>query len=139
MVYCEHPKIHFLTPQKCTLELKKITYEGSIIISGMLRIVHANFCTNPLKLIYNIDFYSKKISFFQHPKKHTKNQKLQKRAQQLLFDNNLLHSCQRTASYDDQFPLGRGGGQNIQGCPCIPVIPVYIYMNNFRNELNEVS
>ena len=64
MVYCEHPKIHFLIPQKRTLEIKKMTYEGSIIISGMLRIVHANFCTNPLKLIYNIDFYSIKISFF---------------------------------------------------------------------------
>ena len=64
MVYCEHPKIHFLIPQKRTLEIKKMTYEGSIIISGMLRIVHANFCTNPLKLIFNLDFYSIKNSFF---------------------------------------------------------------------------
>ena len=116
MVHCENSKKTLFDPPKMYLKIKKNKKECSIANSSMLRNVHTNFHPNPLKLIYNLVFWGQKTSFFfWYPKKHTKNQKFQKRAQQLLFGNNLLYACQITDLYDYQFRFGRGGGQMFEG------------------------
>ena len=51
-------------PPKRYLKIKKWQKKCSITNSGRLRIVHTNFYPNPKKLIFNLDFYSKKIQLF---------------------------------------------------------------------------